>query len=130
MEVIMNDSFATLQQEVFIPVKIDTKKGRRSSIIRPDDYFANTQLAKLLAKAYSMEKKLLEDLSHTFSEFCQLNNISPRYLRGILSLNNLSPRIKRQIMKGYVPKRLSIYTMTRMRFPDLWKEQEMWFLDN
>jgi hypothetical protein len=114
----------TLQQEIFVPLKIDTKKGRKACIIKPDDSFANTPLAKLLAKAYVMEQKLLEDPTLGFNEFCRLNNISPRYLRGILSLNCLSPRIKRLIMRGWMPKNVSVQEIVSEKIPEMWKEQE------
>jgi hypothetical protein len=115
----------TLQQEIFVPLKIDTKKGRKACIIKPNDAFSNTPLAKLLAKAYIMEQKLLGDQNIGFNEFCRLNNISPRYLRGILSLNCLSPRIKRLIMKGHTPKQ-PIQEIITGKIPEIWEEQERW----
>jgi hypothetical protein len=113
----------TLQREIFVPLKIDTKKGRKACVIKPNDSFANTPLAKLIAKAYVMEQKLLEDPNLGFNEFCRLNNISPRYLRGILSLNCLSPRIKRLIMKGHTPKQ-QIQEIITGKIPEVWEEQE------
>ncbi|MDR0581052.1 MAG: hypothetical protein LBG04_02985 [Holosporaceae bacterium] len=117
----------TLTQEIFVPLKIDAKKGRKACVIKPNDAFANTPLAKLLAKAYVMEQKLLEDHTLGFNEFCRLNNISPRYLRGILSLNCLSPRIKRLIMKGHTPKQ-PIQEIITGKIPEIWEEQERLFL--
>jgi hypothetical protein len=73
------------------------KKDGKFASIKPKDYLAHTPLAKLLAKAYIIEKKLMEDQTLTFNQFCHLHNILPRYLREILSLNCLSPRIKRQL---------------------------------
>jgi hypothetical protein len=114
----------TLQQEIFVPLKIDTRKGRKASVIKPNDSFANTPLAKLLAKAYFMEQKLLEDPTLGFNEFCRLHNVSPRYLRGILSLNCLSPRIKRLIMKGWMPKNVSVQEIITGKIPETWEAQE------
>jgi hypothetical protein len=114
----------TLSREIFVPLKIDTKKGRKSCVIKPNDSFANTPLAKLLTKAYVMEQKLLEDHTLGFNEFCRLNNISPRYLRGILSLNCLSPKIKRIIMKGWMPKEVSVQEIVNGKIPEVWREQE------
>jgi hypothetical protein len=116
----------TLQREIFVPLKIDTKKGRKACVIKPNDSFANTPLAKLLAKAYVMEQKLLEDQSLGFNEFCRLHNISPRYLRGILSLNCLSPRIKKLIMRGWMPKEVSVQKIITGKIPETWEEQEKW----
>lgn len=118
----------TLQQEVFIPIKIDTKKGRKAYLSDPNDYYAITPLSKLLAKAYIMQERLRKDQHHTFGEFAELNGISQRYLRGILQLNNLSPRIKRMIMHGYLPKHLSVQQILTGKIPLLWKEQEEWFV--
>jgi hypothetical protein len=116
-----------LTQEIFVPLKIDAKKGRKACVIKPDDSFPNTPLAKLLTKAYVMEQKLLEDHTLGFNEFCRLNNISPRYLRGILSLNCLSPKIKKVIMRGWMPKKVSVQEIITGKIPEIWEEQEEWF---
>ena len=116
-----------LTQEIFVPLKINTKKGRKACVIKPNDSFTNTPLAKLLAKAYICEKKLLEDQSLDFNEFCRLNNISPRYLRGILSLHCLSPKTKKLIMRGWMPKHLSVQEIVNGKIPETWSEQEKWF---
>jgi hypothetical protein len=118
----------TLSREIFVPLKIDTKKGRKACVIKPNDSFPNTPLAKLLAKAYLMEQKLFEDQGHGFNEFCRLHNISPRYLRGILSLNCLSPRIKKLIMRSWMPKQ-PIQDIITEKIPEIWSEQEEWFLN-
>jgi hypothetical protein len=120
----------TLTQEIFVPLKIDTKKGRKACVIKPNDSFPNTPLAKLMAKAYLWERKLLEDQALTFNEFCRLHNISPRYLRGILSLNCLSPRIKKLIMRGWTPKNVSVQEIINGKIPETWQEQEKLFLEN
>jgi len=113
-----------LKQEVFVPIKLDTKKGRRAYISNPDNYYVLTPLSRLLAKAYVMEQRLREDKEHTFCEFCDLNNISHRYLYGLLQLNNLSPKLKAKIMNGYLPKHLSIEKIRNGKLPLLWSEQE------
>ena len=88
------------------------------------DYYVVTPLSKLLAKAYSMDKRLKQNPDLTFREFCKLNNITPRYLSGLLQLNNLSPKLKRMIMGGFMPKHLSIRDIIWTNVPVLWKEQE------
>ena len=115
-----------MQQEVFIPIKIDTKKGRKANIIKPDDAFVNTNLARLLAKAYLLETQLINEPRATLNEFCKMNGISPRYLRTVISLNLLSPKIKRAIMDGYVPKHLSVQKITNHKMRLVWEEQEQW----
>ncbi|GHU12583.1 hypothetical protein FACS189449_06510 [Alphaproteobacteria bacterium] len=121
----MTDTFSELKQEVFISLKLDTRKGRRANIIKPDDHFANTHLAKLLGKAYLLENRLLQSAQETtLNQFCKLNNISPRYLRSLLSLNNLSPRIKKAIVDGTLKQTLSVQELTSAKFPLLWNEQE------
>jgi hypothetical protein len=116
-----------LSKEVFIPIKIDSKVGRRANIIKPNDYYANTNLARLLAKARILESKLINEPETSLCQFCKMHNISPRYLRSIISLNNLSPRIKTAIMEGYTPRHLSVQDITNHKFPLIWMEQEEWF---
>ena len=119
----------TLQQEVVIPIKICKKKpGSHTYFMHPKDYYVVTPLSKLLAKAYNMDKRLKQNPDLTFREFCKLNNITPRYLSGILQLNNLSPKLKLMIMEGYQPKHLSIQDITAGNLPVVWKEQEEWLI--
>ena len=118
----------SLQQEVVIPIKICKKKsGSHTYFMHPKDFYVVTPLSKLLAKAYSMDKRLKRNSDLTFREFCKLNNITPRYLSGVLQLNNLSPKLKRMIMEGYQPKHLSIQDIIAGNVPVMWKEQERWF---
>jgi hypothetical protein len=116
-------------KEVFIPLKIDTKIGRRPNIIKPNDYFARTHLVKLLARAHILEDQLINAAGISYAQFCLQHKISQRYLRSLISLNNLSPRIKKAILEGYVPKHLSVQEITNYRFPLLWEEQEVWFFE-
>jgi hypothetical protein len=118
-----------LNKEVFIPIKIDSKVGRRANIIKPNDYYANTNFARLLAKARIWENKLINEPEVSLCQFCKTHNISPRYLRSVISLNTLSPKIKKHIMKGYTPKHLSVQEITNYRSSLLWEEQEKWFLE-
>ena len=84
-----------LAQEVFIPLKINTRKGRRANVSKPEDVYQITPFSKLLTKAYILQKRLLENPKISQKEFCELNKISPRYLRGILQFNSFSPKIKK-----------------------------------
>ena len=119
----------TLQQEVVIPIKICKKKsGSHTYFMHPKDFYVVTPLSKLLAKAYIMDKRLKQNPELTFREFCKVNNITPRYLSGILQLNNLSPKLKRTIMEGYQPKHILIQSIVAGNVPALWKEQERWLL--
>ena len=119
----------SLQQEVVIPIKICKKKsGSHTYFMHPKDFYVVTPLSKLLAKAYSMDKRLKRNSDLTFREFCKLNNITPRYLSGVLQLNNLSPKLKRMIMEGYQPKHLSIQDIIAGNVPVIWKEQEKWLV--
>ena len=118
----------SLQQEVFIPIKISKlKPGGRTYVIHPCAYYVSTPLSKLLAKAYIMDKRLKQNPDITFRQFCKLSNITPRYLSGLLQLNNLSPKLKRMIMDGYQPKHLSMRDIIWTNVPVLWTEQEEWF---
>ena len=118
----------TLKQEVVIPIKIKKERsGSRTYFVHQKDFYVVTPLSKLLAKAYIMEKRLKQNPEQTFREFCKLNNITPRYLSGLLQLNNLSPKLKRMIMEGYQPKHLSIQDIITKNMPVLWMEQERWF---
>jgi hypothetical protein len=115
--------------EVFIPLKINTRKGRTAVVIKPRDYFANTPLSRLLAKAEILENQLIKSAENSISlkEFCEVNKISPRYVRSIISMNNLCPKIKQMIMNGEMPKHLSVEKIKNRVFPMSWMEQEMWF---
>lgn len=118
-----------LQQEVVIPIKICKKKPRsRTYFMHQKDYYVVTPLSKLLVKAYIMDKRLKQNPELTFREFCKLNNITPRYLSGVLQLNNLSPKLKRMIIDGYQPKHISIQDIIAGNVPVLWNEQEEWLI--
>jgi hypothetical protein len=120
---------ASCLQEVFIPLKINTRKGRAAVVVKPKDYFTNTPLSRLLAKAEMLENQLIKSAVNgiTLKEFCEANKISPRYVRSIISMNNLCPRIKQGIMNGEIPKHLSVEKIKNHIFPMSWKEQKMWF---
>jgi hypothetical protein len=117
-----------LTKEVFIPLKIDTKVGRRANIVRPNDYFANTHLSRLLARAKMLEDQLTNAAEISYAKFCLEHKISQRYLRAIISLNCLSPKIKKAIIEGYIPGHLAIQDIINCRFSLMWSEQEEWFL--
>jgi hypothetical protein len=124
----LTDQMSRLQ-EVFIPLKINTRKGRAAIVIKPKNYFANTPLSRLLAKAEILESQLIQSAENGVSlkEFCEVNKISPRYVRSIISVNNLSPRIKQSIMDGEIPRHLNVERVKNHVFPMSWSEQEMWF---
>ncbi|MCR4623984.1 MAG: hypothetical protein K5780_05050 [Alphaproteobacteria bacterium] len=51
-----------LQQEVVIPIKICKRKaGSRTYFMHPKNFYVVTPLSKLLAKAYSMDKRLKQN---------------------------------------------------------------------
>ncbi|MDR1375474.1 MAG: hypothetical protein LBJ45_01525 [Holosporaceae bacterium] len=118
-----------MNQEIFIPLKINIRKGRAAIVIKPKDYFANTPLSRLLAKAEILENQLIKSAENgvTLKEFCKVNKISLRYVRSIISMNNLSPRIKQKIMDGEVPRHLNVEKVKNHGFPMAWREQEAWF---
>lgn len=113
-----------IKEEVFVPLKIDTRKGRRACIIRPHNGYVVTPLSRLLAKAYILEKRLRENHRISQKEFCEVNGISPRYLRGILQLNILAPKLKKRIMDGWMPEKISIQQIVTGKIPVVWSEQE------
>ena len=116
-----------MNQEVFIPLKINTRKGRAAVVVRPSDYFANTPLARLLARAYLLESQLIKSAERGFAlnEFCEVNKISPRYVRSIIAVNCLSPRIKQSIMDGDVPRHMTVEMAKNYGVPMGWAEQEV-----
>lgn len=118
-----------MNQEVFIPLKINTRKGRAAVVIKPNDYFANTPLSRLLAKAQILEELLIKNAQNGFTlkEFCEVNKISPRYVRSIIAVNCLSPKIKTMIMNGEFPKHLTIEKVKNHGIPACWREQEKCF---
>ena len=113
-----------LSPEVFIPLKINTRKGRRASVSKPENAYQITPFSKLLTKAYILQKRLLENPHISQKEFCELHKISPRYLRGILQFNSFSPKIKKMIMNGWMPKNFSTQQILTGKIPLLWSEQE------
>ena len=116
-----------LKKEVFIPIQIDTKVGRKAHVIKPNDYYADIPLARLLAKARILERELIQAVDVPYNNLCENIGISPRYARSLLSLNNFSPKIKKAIMEGYMPKHLSVTKITSYKFSLIWREQERWF---
>ena len=119
----------TLQEDIIIPIKIiKRKKAGRTYIAHSENYYVVTPLSKLLAKAYSLDKRMKQNPELTFREFCKLNNITPRYLSGVLQLNNLSPKLTRMIIEGYQPKHLSIQDIITGNVPVLWSEQKEWLI--
>jgi hypothetical protein len=124
---VVEDGEGKMNQKVFIPIKISVRKGRRAVVQRPTDK-VNTPFSRLLAKAYWLENQLEKDSKITLKEFCETNEISPRYARSILAVNRLSPKIKKLIMDGYAPSHLSIQDVTNKKFPTLWKDQEAMFV--
>ena len=113
-----------LAPEVFIPLKINTKKGRRANVVKPENAYQITPLSKLLTKAYILQKRILEDPGISQKEFCELNKISPRYFRGIMQFNYFSPKLKKLIMNGWMPKKFSTQQILTGKIPLLWSEQE------
>jgi subtilase family serine protease len=114
-------------QEVFIPIKISTRKGRRA-IVRKFGNSVNTPLSRRLVKAYWLQSRLQKYNDITLKEFCEIHKISPRYVRNILVISNLSPKIQQLIMDGYYPRHLSIQDILSKQFPVLWKDQEEVFV--
>ncbi|MDR3179272.1 MAG: hypothetical protein LBT70_00005 [Holosporaceae bacterium] len=118
----------TLEGAIFVPVKISTRKGRRAVVHKSGDRCVNTPFSRLLVRAYMLESQLQRNIGITLKEFCEINKISARYVRSILSMNKLSPKIKNLIMTGYCPSHLSVNDIRSKKFPILWKEQEAVFV--
>ena len=118
-----------MKKETFIPLNMNLRKGQRAYYNKPSDKVKMTPLVRLLAMAYIYEQRLKENSDMSQKEFCELNNISPRYLRGILQFNFLSPTIKRKIINGWIPKQTGIQELLTSKMKMLWTEQEERFLD-
>jgi len=118
-----------VNQEIFIPLKINTRKGRAAVIVRPSDYFANTPLARLLARAELLESQLIKSAERGFTlkEFCEINKISPRYARSIIAVNCLSPMVKKAIVDGNVLRHVTVERIRNYGFSMDWHEQYKWF---
>jgi hypothetical protein len=114
----------SLQQEVFVPLQINLKKGQKAYYSKPDDKNAVTPLSKILVKAYILQKRLIENPGLNQTKFCKLNKISPRYFRAIMQFNFLSPKLKKRIMEGWMPKNVSTQQILTNKIPLSWKEQE------
>jgi hypothetical protein len=116
-----------MNQEVFIPIKISTRKGRRAVAQKPNGK-VSTPFSRLLVKSYWLKNQLRKYPDITFKEFCEIHKISPRYARAILSMDNLSPKIQQLIINGYCPSHIPIHDITNKKFPMIWKEQEAVFV--
>ena len=114
----------SLHREVFVPLRINLKKGQRAYYSKPGDKNVDTPLSKILVKAYIIQKRLLENPGLNQAKFCKLNKISPRYFRAILQFNFLSPKLKKRIMEGWMPKNVSTQQILTNKIPLSWKEQE------
>ena len=86
----------SLHREVFVPLRINLKKGQKAYYSKPDKNIV-TPLSKILVKAYILQKRLLEKPEFNQSKFCKLNKILPRYFRAIMQFNFLSPKLKKRI---------------------------------
>ena len=113
-----------MKKETFIPLNMNLRKGQRAYYNKPSDKVKMTPLVRLLAMAYIYEQRLKENPDISQKEFCALNNISPRYLRGLLQFNFLSPTIKRKIINGWIPKQTGIQELLTSKMKMLWREQE------
>ena len=100
-----------MKKETFIPLNMNLRKGQRAYYNKPSDKIKMTPLVRLLAMAYIYEQRLKENPDISQREFCELNNISPRYLRGILQFNFLSP------------KQTGIQELLTSKMKMLWREQ-------
>ena len=114
----------SLHREVFVPLRINLKKGQKAYYSKPGDKNIVTPLSKILVKAYIIQKRLLENPGLNQAKFCKLNKISPRYFRAILQFNFLSSKLKKRIMDGWMPKNVSTQKILTSKIPLLWKEQE------
>ena len=117
----------SLQQEVFVPLRINLKKGQKAYYSKPGDKNVDTPLSKILVKAYIIQKRLLENPGLSQEKFCKLNKISPRYFRAILQFNFISPKIKKRIMEGWMPKSVSTQKILTSKIPLSWRDQEEMF---
>ncbi len=93
-----------MKKYVFIPLNMNLKKVKRAYYNKPNYNIKITSLVCLLTIAYIYGQQLKENHDMSQREFCKLNNIFLRYLRGILQSNFLSPTIKRKIIDIWMPK--------------------------
>ncbi len=114
----------SLQKEIFIPLRINLKKGQKAYYSKPGDKNIDTPLSKILVKAYILQKRLIENPGLNQAKFCKLNKISPRYFRAIMQFNFLSPKLKNRIMEGWMPKNVSTQKILTSKIPLSWREQE------
>ena len=117
----------SLKKEIFVPLRINLKKGQKAYYSKPGDKNIDTPLSKILVKAYILQKRLIENPGLSQSKFCKLNKISPRYFRAIMQFNFLSPKIKKRIMEGWMPKSVSTQKILTSKIPLSWREQEKIF---
>ena len=114
----------SMQQEIFVPLRINLKKGQKAYYSKPDTKNVDTPLSKILVKAYILQKRLIENPGLNQAKFCKLNKISPRYFRAILQFNFLSPKLKKRIMEGWMPTNTSTQKILTSKIPLSWRDQE------
>jgi hypothetical protein len=94
------------------------------AIVHRSNEKISTSFSRLLIKAKWLESQLQKNSTTSLQEFGEVNKISPKYIRSVLSMSKLSPKIQRLIMDGYMPRNLSLNDIRSKNFPVLWKEQE------
>ena len=113
-----------LAPEVFIPMKINTRKGRRANVSKPENAYQITPFSKLLTKAYIMQKRLLENPRISQKEFCELNKSRLDTFEESCNSITSVPKSKKMIMNGWMPKKFSTQQILTGKIPLLWSKQE------
>lgn len=116
---------------IFIPMKIKKRGGNVATIITP----ANKQLRQsetsnydfrlinALAKAYKLQKKMINNSTFTVASLAAKEGLTRSYLGRILRLNLLAPDIIETILAGKQPRELRLIDFLRQEIPFLWEEQ-------
>ena len=85
----------------------------------------DVSLVKLIAKAHTLQEKLLENGSGSIAELARTEGLTGSYVTRVIRLAFLSPDITRAILDGRHPPDLTAAKLTRLsRLPLDWSEQK------
>ena len=116
--------------QIFIPIKLQRKSGRKT-IISPQGQVINPDrnpeqdeaLLTALVRAHRWNRLLVKGDVGSVKEIAENENISGKsYVSRILRLTFLAPDIQEAILNAQHPPLLTLADMMRP-FPDLWEDQ-------
>lgn len=97
---------------------IDNEKDDQNPVI-------DRALVKAVAKAYSWNKRLVDDEVKSIRELAIQEDVTHGYIRKLLPLAFLSPEIVKMILAGHQPRTLSLSVLLQTDMPQDWNAQSL-----